>query len=208
MLDNILVFGQSSIKFDFDKKIYFDPFLIKEKYNDADIIFITHEHYDHFDLESINKVIKKESIIVAPSSMSNKVTAAFEHYELLFVEPNKEYNIYDYKIKTIRAYNNNKKFHPKENNWVGYLININNNSYYVMGDTDDTIDTRNVKCDYLFVPIGGTYTMNYEEAADYTNYIKPKIVIPIHYKTIVGSDDDFIQFINNLDKNIKYKKYI
>ena len=208
MLDNVFINCQSSIKIISDKVLYFDPYLIKESNNDADIIFITHDHYDHFDLESINNIKKKDTIIVVPNSMVDKVSNLFETHEILGVDPDMEYNVYDINVKTIRAYNNEKKFHPKENNWVGYLVYLDNFSYYIMGDTDDTIDARGVKCDYLFIPIGGTYTMNYEEASLYTNYVKPKVVVPIHYKTVVGNDTDYNEFINRLDKDIKYKKYI
>ena len=208
MLDNVLVFCQSSIKINSKKTIYFDPYLIDKDYNDADIIFITHEHYDHFDLESINRVKNENTIIVVPNSMIEKTTILFEHNEILGVNPNEEYNVYDISFKTKRAYNINKKFHPKENNWVGYIIYIDNHSYYIMGDTDDNPDIKDIKCDVLFIPIGGTYTMNSEEASRYTNSIKPQYVIPIHYKTVVGSDNDYYNFIDKLDKEIKYKKYI
>ena len=208
MLDNVFINCQSSIKIIDNKVIYFDPYLIKERKSDADIIFITHDHYDHFDLESINNIKKSDTILVVPNSMLEKVSNLFEELEIVGVDPDKEYNIFDYNVKTVRAYNNDKKFHPKENNWVGYIININNLSYYIMGDTDDTLDARKVSCDYLFIPIGGTYTMNAIEASDFTNFINPKEVIPIHYKTVVGSDEDFNIFISKLNNNIQYKKYI
>ena len=208
MLDNVKVFCQSAIKINSNKIIYFDPYLIKDKYNDADVIFITHDHYDHFDLESINNIIKKDTIVVVPNTMVEKVSNLLEEYEILGVDPDNNYKIFDIEFNTIRAYNNNKKFHPKENNWLGYVICLDNKSYYIMGDTDDTIDARRVKCDYLFIPIGGTYTMNYLEASELTNYIKPKIVIPIHYKTVVGSDSDYEGFVKNINKDIEYKKYI
>ena len=208
MLDNVKVFCQSAIKINSNKIIYFDPYLIKDKYNDADVIFITHDHYDHFDLESINNIIKKDTIVVVPNTMVEKVSNLLEEYEILGVDPDNNYKVFDIEFNTIRAYNNDKKFHPKENNWLGYVIYLDNKSYYIMGDTDDTIDARRVKCDYLFIPIGGTYTMNYLEASDLTNYIKPKMVVPIHYKTVVGSDSDYEEFIKNINKDIEYKKYI
>lgn len=208
MLDNVIVFCQSSIKIVDKKIIYFDPYGIKDNYNDADIIFITHDHYDHFDVESINKVLKNDSLIVVPKSMIEKVANLFEHNEILSVDPDMTYNIFDYKVTTIRAYNNDKMFHPKNNNWIGYLLNINNKTYYIMGDTDDTVDTRRVKCDYLFIPIGGTYTMNSSEAAVLTNYIRPELVVPIHYGSIVGKTSDAEDFIKQLNTDIKYKIYI
>ena len=203
MLDNIIVFGQNSIKIKDKKIIYFDPFQINDMYNDADIIFITHDHYDHFDLESINKVRNDDTIIVIPMSLKNSVKDIFKLDKIVIVDSNKEYNVLGFNFKTIKAYNINKSFHPKENNWVGYLIELCNKKYYIMGDTDDTEDAREVKCDILFIPIGGTYTMNYDEAADYTNYIKPEIVIPVHYGSIVGSKEYANFFKEKVTKDIK-----
>lgn len=104
---------------------------------------------------------------------------------------------------SIPAYNVNKEYHKKEYGWVGYLIKINGVTYYITGDTDANEDIQNIKCDVLFVPIGGTYTMDYKEAADYTNSIKPKYVIPIHYGTIVGKKEDGIEFAKLLDTKIE-----
>ena len=203
MLDNVFINCQSSIKIISDKVLYFDPYLIKESNNDADIIFITHDHYDHFDLESINNIKKKDTIIVVPNSMVDKVSNLFETHEILGVDPDMEYNVYDINVKTIRAYNNEKKFHPKENNWVGYLVYLDNFSYYIMGDTDRTPETDKVKTDICFVPIGGTYTMNVEEASKYINDIKPKKAIPIHYGKIVGDVSLGNQFKEMVDKDIE-----
>ena len=124
------------------------------------------------------------------------------NYTIYPVEPLNSYDI-GIRFDTIRAYNNSKQFHPKDNNWLGYIIYLDNLSYYVMGDTDDTVDAREVKCDVLFIPIGGTYTMNKEEAIFYTNFIKPKVVIPIHYGSIVGNMSDGEYFISHLDNDIK-----
>ncbi len=203
MLDNVIVFRQSSIKITRDKVLYFDPFKIEKEYKDADIIFITHDHFDHFDLESINKVKKDTTKIVVPYSLKDKVLNSFKSDNVLLVEPDKSYTLDNIKFDTVRAYNNNKKFHPKENNWVGYLLYLDNYKYYVMGDTDDTVDARSVAPDILFVPIGGMYTMDVSEAINYTNYVKPKIAVPIHYGEVVGSKEDGEEFINGLDETIK-----
>ena len=140
-LDNILVNTQSSIRIELDKVLYFDPFKIDKNYNDADIIFITHNHYDHFDLDSINKVKNDNTIIVAPKSMEKEVrNIVFKDY--VYLEPNEERVIEGISIKAIRAYNNEKPFHPKSNNWLGYVIGYNNISYYIAGDTDKTKDNE------------------------------------------------------------------
>ena len=106
------------------------------------------------------------------------------------------------KVKTIPAYNISKNFHPKANNWVGYIITLDNVVYYIAGDTDITEENRKVKCDVAFVPIGGTYTMTAEEAAKLVNEINPKIAVPIHYGLIVGSKEDEEIFKNSVNNNI------
>lgn len=205
MLDKIKVFRQSSIKFFKDKIIYFDPFKIDEDYNDADFIFITHDHFDHFDVESINKVKKDSTVIVVPKTLQDSVSNIFDDKHIVIVSPNNEYEIDGLVFETIRAYNNNKQFHPKSNDWVGYKIYIEGVSYYIMGDTDDTVDARNVQADVLFVPIGGTYTMTVEEAVEYVNFVKPKYAIPIHYGEVVGNIEDGEYFIKNINEDIKGK---
>lgn len=203
MIDNIKVFCQSTIKISKNKIIYFDPFNIEKEYKDADVIFITHDHYDHFDEKSILKIKKDNTKIVIPETLKGKTSKIFDENNILVVLPDNNYTICDINFKTVRAYNNNKPFHPKENNWVGYVVTIDGVSYYIMGDTDDTLDARSIVCDVLFIPVGGTYTMNSEEAVLFTNYIKPKIAVPIHYGDIVGTSADSEYFINNLDSNIK-----
>jgi len=203
MLKNVFVNAQSSIKLLKEKVIYFDPYLISEESHDADIIFITHDHYDHYDRDSINKIKNDNTYIVIPKTLKEEVSSYFELDHIRIVEPGSEYSVNGVKFNTIRAYNINKKYHPKENDWVGYKIYLNDGSYYVMGDTDETTESKCVTCDVLFIPIGGTYTMDKEEARHLTNIIGPKIAVPIHYGNVVGSIDDAKYFINNIDKSIE-----
>ena len=200
MLENIEINCHSSIKINKGKIIYFDPFKIENKTHDADIIFITHNHYDHYSQEDINKIIKEDTIIVAPKTIENSLD---EIQNFILVEPNKEYQIKGIEVITIPAYNINKQFHPKTNEWVGYILNINNVKYYIAGDTDITPENKNIKCDVAFVPVGGTYTMDYKEAAELINIIKPKIAVPTHYGSIVGNEEDGTKFKELLDKEIK-----
>ena len=200
MLENIEINCHSSIKISKGVVIYFDPFKIEKEMHDADIIFITHSHYDHYSQEDINKIIKEDTIIVAPKTTKQTIEKAQNG---IFVEPNKEYEIEGIKVKTVPAYNIDKQFHPKANEWVGYIVNIDNVNYYIAGDTDITPENKNVKCDVAFVPVGGTYTMDYKEAAELVNIIKPKIAVPTHYACIVGSKDDGEKFKTLLDKDIK-----
>ena len=186
MSDKVEVLCHSSIKINKGLTIYFDPFKIDREYHDADVIFITHSHYDHYSEEDINRVKKEDTHIVAPIDLlDNLLTIGFTKESITLVNSNESYTVKDITFKTIPAYNTNKKFHPKPNNWVGYLVTIDNITYYIAGDTDITEENRKVSCDIAFVPIGGTYTMDYKEAAELINEIKPKIAIPTHYGEIV-----------------------
>lgn len=206
MLENVKCLGHSTIKFESNENIiYIDPYNLKEKSKcaDADIIFITHNHYDHFSKEDIKK-IKKDStrIVLTEDIYEEAIQLGFEKESIIVVAPNNSYKIDDITFLTIFSYNINKKFHPKENNWVGYIINVDNVKYYIAGDTDLTEESKQVECDVAFLPVGGTYTMTYEEAASLANIIKPKVVVPIHYGVLVGSKEDALNFKELIDKDV------
>lgn len=204
MLENIEVLYHSSIRINKDKIIYIDPFKIDKNYNDADIVFITHDHYDHYSEEDIDKVINKNTTIIIPEELLTKLLRkGINKNAIITVEPNVKYMVQGIKFETIPAYNTNKSFHPKENDWVGYIITLNDIRYYVAGDTDITEENRKVKCDVAFVPVGGTYTMDFKEAAQLINEIQPKIVVPIHYGSVIGTEQDASDFIKLLHPNIK-----
>ena len=204
MLENIEVLYHSSIRINKEKIIYIDPFKINKNYNDADIIFITHDHYDHYSEEDIDKVINENTTIIIPDELLTKLLRkGINKNAIITVEPNKNYMVQGIKFETISAYNTNKTFHPKEDGWVGHIIIINGIRYYIAGDTDITEENKQVKCDVAFVPVGGTYTMDFKEAASLINEIKPKIAIPIHYGSIVGTEQDAIDFIRLLHPEIK-----
>lgn len=206
MLENISIIHHSSIKFSDNIKIYFDPYEINENNNDADIIFITHNHYDHYSENDIKKIYNAKTKFIIPKDLEKELlNLGIKKENIVTVAPNNNYNVLDISFKTIPAYNINKPFHPKENNWVGYLINYNNFTYYIAGDTDITEDNKLIKCDVAFLPIGGKYTMNYKEAAELTNIIKPKIVVPIHYGLIIGTTEDAIEFAKLINKDITCK---
>ena len=151
MLDNIELLCHSSIRVNKEKIIYIDPYKIEKNYNDADLIFITHDHYDHYSEEDIDKVKKEDTVIIAPEELLTKLLRkGFRQDYIITVEPNKEYMTEGIKFETIPAYNTNKQFHPKENEWVGYIIEIKGIRYYIAGDTDITEENKKVKCDVAF----------------------------------------------------------
>ena len=204
MLENIEILYHSSIRMSKNKIIYIDPFKIDKNYNDADIVFITHDHYDHYSEEDIDKVINENTTIIVPEELLTKILRkGINKNAVVTIEPNKEYMVQGIKFETIPAYNTNKTFHPKENDWVGYIIALDGIRYYIAGDTDITEDNRKVKCDVAFVPVGGTYTMDFKEAAQLINEIQPKIAVPIHYGSVVGTKQDATDFIKLLHPSIK-----
>ena len=133
MLKGIECLGHSTIKINKDNKIiYIDPYNISDGINDADYIFITHNHYDHFSEEDIKKVKNNETIIIITEDLyTNTLKSGFNGMNIITVKPNENYQVEGIKFSTIPAYNKNKTFHPKENNWVGYIIELEGSKYYI-----------------------------------------------------------------------------
>lgn len=200
--ENIELIAQSAIKIitQNGKIVYFDPFKLKRTDEQkADIIFITHPHFDHFSPEDIEKIRTDDTKIVGPTELEEKLLElGFSSENILLVEPNNKYELEGIIFETIPAYNVNKEFHKREYNWVGYIVTIDKKRIYVAGDTDNTEEARNVECDIAMVPIGGTYTMTWEEAVELVKEIKPSLAIPIHYKSIVGTEEDAKKFKEEL----------
>lgn len=196
---------QSSILIDDKVKVYFDP-LKMDKRHDADYIFITHSHYDHFSKEDILNLKNDNTVIVCPYDIYDLcLEMGFKKENVFKIKPLDEYDFGIINFKSIYAYNINKPFHPKENNWVGYVVCINNFKYYIAGDTDRLDENLLYLYDinYAFVPIGGTYTMNALEASSFVNDFRPSIVVPIHYGMVVGDENDLNKFSLNVDSSIE-----
>lgn len=205
MLDNIEVFTQSSIRIkNAYSTIYLDPFRLKEEPHDADYVFITHPHYDHFSIEDIKKVIKRETIMIVPEKMEDDAGELRpEVKEIVAVKPGIYKEINGLEIETVPAYNTIKPFHPKRAEWLGYILRIDNKRIYISGDTGATKDARQVKCDIALISIGGTYTMDVKKAAELINLIRPEYAIPTHYGSSVGNKTDGQTFASLVKKPIK-----
>ena len=201
MTENIRVLTHSSIKITGEATVYVDPFQVVDAENDADIILITHDHFDHFSPEDIAKVIKSDTILVVPKKME-KQASSIPCDEIITVEPGEQKQVGKITIETVPAYNPLKPFHPKGAGWVGYLIEMGDVKIYVAGDTDITKENKEVDCDVALVPIGGTYTLDAKKAAELVNIIRPKVVIPTHYGSVAGSKSDEEVFRSNVDADI------
>lgn len=207
MAENIRVFTQNSIRISSSSgAIYIDTFKMNEAPHDAAYILITHDHYDHFSPEDIEKVANENTILVVPEKMrskADKISGIVKRIETVL--PGTGTEIDGLGIEAVPSYNILKPFHPKSAGWVGYILNIDGERIYIAGDTDLTKEAKEVKCDIALIPIGGTYTMDAKKAAELVNIIKPKTVIPTHYGSIVGTAKDADAFAKFVDESIDVK---
>lgn len=201
--DFIELLTHSSIRIKSDVVIYCDPFNIDKDYRDADLVLITHDHFDHFSPDDIAKVRKADTVFLVPASIEDKVRKELgKKAMILSGNPGESFNFEYLDVDMVPAYNVNKQFHPKANNWVGYVVYIDDRKIYIAGDTDINEDNLNVTCDIAMVPVGGTYTMTAKEAADFVNQIGCEVAIPTHYGSVTGSEDDAEVFKSNVDSSI------
>lgn len=201
--EQIQVNTHSSIRIGGSKVVYFDPFKIGAETHDADVICLTHAHFDHFDPESIEKIRKEQTIYVAPVSMAGELASFAGEDQIHLLTPGMELALDALVIRTVPAYNKVKPFHPKRSKLLGYLLEMDGTIYYIAGDTDAVKDLYDIRCDIALVPIGGTYTMTAEEAAGLINRIRPKAVIPTHYGSVVGKKEDANAFASAVDGDIE-----
>ncbi len=183
------------------KTIYIDPYMIKEEMEKADILLITHSHYDHCSLDDLNKIVKEGTKIFVTADSQSKVTRCKFPVKIEVVEPGKEFDLGDLKIASVPAYNIDKHFHPKDEGWVGYVIKMGNVIIYHAGDTDIIPEMSKLTgfkqhgLDFVaLLPVGGRFTMSAEEAAEAAKIIKPSLAIPMHWGSIIGSKDDAQEF--------------
>ena len=191
--------GHDAFKIKNGKTVIIDPFKIRPIPEKADILLISHEHFDHLSLDDIKKVTTEKTTIVTIPACKKELSGVKSH-EVRTVKPGDKLNIGDITIEAVPAYNLNKfrepgkPFHPKEDGKVGFVVSIKGIRVYHAGDTDPIPEMKNIKTDIALLPVSGTYVMTPEEAAEAASMIKPKLVIPMHYGAIVGSEDDAHKF--------------
>ena len=203
MVNNIHWLGQAAVKIAAaGKVIYIDPYQIKKE-DQADIILITHGHSDHLSPGDIKKIITENSIIIAPDNCMGKLED-FDVRETKSIRPGQSFSVGDINISAVPAYNVVKtNFHPKSNNWVGYIITIEGIKIYHAGDTERIPEMKDIECDIAMLPLGQTYTMNsVKEAANAAIDVKARIAIPIHYGLYEGTKDDAKEFKELLEGKV------
>lgn len=184
--------------------IYVDPYGFETEPHDADLILVTHSHFDHLSPEDIARVRKPHTAFVLPATcMGAFIKAGFTNEQAAFIAPYESaMPVAGVEVEAVPAYNASKQFHPQANDWLGYVVEIDGTRVYIAGDTDDLPENREIDCDIALVPVGGTYTMDAHEAAAFVNALKPAVAIPEHYGTVVGSTDDGATFAKLVDPSI------
>ena len=187
--------GHDSFVLDHDIKIIIDPYKITKHYK-ADLVLVSHNHFDHLSVDDLKNVCTEKTVIVAANECINMITG-FAFKEKIGILPGQEKTILGTKIRAVPAYNldkinpdTRKPFHPKEDNKVGFVIQMGDVTIYHTGDTDLIPEMADIQPDVALVPVSGTYVMTAKEASQAISKIKPKIAIPMHYGTIVGSNKD------------------
>lgn len=187
-VDNIHWLGHATFRIeDGHTQIYIDPWKLPAGAPKADVILITHSHFDHFSAEDIAKIEQPTTLFVAPADVAAKLKGK----HVTAAAPGGSYKVASLGIQAVPAYNTNKDFHKRTENWVGYVVTLSNGTrVYHSGDSDATPEMKAVKTDIAMMPCGGTYTMTAAEMAEAANAFKPAILIPMHWGDIVGSKAD------------------
>jgi len=194
--------GHSGFRIKNHKVIYIDPYNLSEGHEKADLILLTHSHYDHCSIADLHKLVKDGTKILLTADCQSKITRFDVPIIVEIVEPGREFEVGTTKISVLASYNTDKHFHPKDENWVGYLIKMNDVLIYHAGDTDFIPEMQKLtgykqqgKEFVALLPVGGRFTMNAEEAAEAAKVIKPTLAIPMHYGSVAGSEEDAQEFV-------------
>lgn len=190
MLDKLHWLGHDSFRIDGPPVIYIDPWQLKGRPPQADLVLVSHDHYDHCSPGDVNRVRGPKTVVIANPSAAAKLGR-----DVRVIRAGETQTIGDVTVEAVPAYNIGKRFHPKEAGGVGYIVTVGGTRLYFAGDTDLIPEMDQIRCDIALLPVSGTYVMTAEEAARAAGRIQPKIAIPMHYGAgVAGSEADARRF--------------
>lgn len=192
MIDALHWLGHDTFRIDGPPVVYVDPYKLPHEVVPADLILITHDHFDHFSPEDLARIRGESTVVVGPPEVAEKLPGV----QVLRAGESRE--AAGVRVAAVPAYNTNKKFHPRESGKVGFVFTVAGVSYYHAGDTDHIPEMDGMAPDVAMLPVSGTYVMTASEAVQAARRIRPKVAVPMHYGTIVGSDDDARTFAREL----------
>ncbi len=192
MKKNLVRLGHDSFRIDASTCIYIDPYQI-EGGKAADLILVTHEHFDHCSPEDVARIQHTGTVIVTEKDSAKKLSG-----DIRVVAPGETLSLDGVTVEAVPAYNTNKDFHPKENGWLGFIIDLDGVRIYHAGDTDYIPEMKNLRVDIALLPVSGTYVMTADEAVEAALAINPALAIPMHYGAIVGDQSNATHFRDKL----------
>jgi len=196
-IERIHWLGHDCIRLDGSVVVCIDPYQITSS-RPADLILITHDHFDHCSPEDVAKVAKEDTVIVTDKDSAKKLKG-----DVRVVAPGDRLSLKGVEIEVHPAYNTNKDFHPKKAGMLSFVVTLDGARYYHCGDTDVIPEMRDLQVDVAFLAVSGTYVMTAEEAVEAARIIRPKVAVPMHYGAIVGSEDDALRFKRALEGEIE-----
>jgi L-ascorbate metabolism protein UlaG (beta-lactamase superfamily) len=196
MAQKMVWLGHDGFRIDAEETMYFDPYDISPGPK-ADLILISHEHFDHCSPDDVSKIQGSGTVIITDKTSAEKLTG-----DVRIIAPGEFMSLREVKIEAVPSYNRDKDFHPKEKAWLGFIVEVNGVRIYHAGDTDFIPEMKDLKVDIALLPVSGTYVMTAEQAVEAALAIQPKLAIPMHYGAIVGDDRDALAFKESLKGKI------
>jgi L-ascorbate metabolism protein UlaG (beta-lactamase superfamily) len=196
MAEKVAWLGHDAFRVEASKTIYFDPYGIAGGPK-ADLILVSHDHFDHCSPEDVAKIQKKETIIVTEKNSAKKLGG-----DVRVIEPGETVDVEGVKVTGVPSYNTDKDFHPRKNSWLGFIVELEGVKIYHAGDTDFIPEMKDLKADIALLPVSGTYVMNADQAVKAALAINPRLAVPMHYGAIVGDETDALQFKEKLEGKV------
>jgi L-ascorbate metabolism protein UlaG (beta-lactamase superfamily) len=197
MAKKIFWLGHDGFRIEAAKTIYIDPYQISSGPK-ADLVLITHEHFDHCSPEDVSKIQQSGTVIVTEKDSAKKLSG-----DVRIIAPGESVSLDEVTVVAVPSYNTDKDFHPKKNAWLGFIADVEGVRIYHAGDADFIPEMKDFEVDIALLPVSGTYVMTADQAVEAALAIQPKLAIPMHYGAIVGDEGDALNFKKALEGKIE-----